>query len=282
MLGSSLRGTARHWAEALAKHEPRLPAASLYVGRSIADAKFVAAHLRAPLYVASAGVGLVHSDDMVAPYDLTPANKDSGLQVALSTHESTAADWWQAICGRGLAGLLQENPSAVLLAALPATYVQMLAPDLARCTHHELRRVRLFTSRAGAASLPGVLSATVMPYDERLEAVRQYAGTRADFPQRALRHFVERLSGHELDQRAGLELVRQALAKYCVPRTIARTRASDEQVQQLIRTKWKATGGRSSVLLRYLRDEALVACEQARFGKLWREVRDQLSASERR
>jgi hypothetical protein len=164
----------------------------------------------------------------------------------------------------------------MLLAALPANYLEMMASDLAQCPPSTGERMRIFTSRAGAASLPGHLGAVVMPYDERLESVDNYKGTRADFPQRALRHFVEVLQGHTLDLQSGRVAVDQFMKSCEWPETVVRRRAADADIKEIIRREWQSSGGRCSVLLRYVRDGALVACEQGRFSQIWRSVRDEV------
>jgi len=154
----------------------------------------------------------------------------------------------------------------------------MVAADLAQCAAQDLERVRLFTSPAGQAALPEVVAASAMPYDERLESLPTYAGTRADFPQRALRHFVEQLDGHHLSMPAARRAVDEVLST-CARRLVARrVRTDDEGIRILIRTHWAKCEGQSSRLLRSLRVEAQVACEQGRFAQLWREVRDERMA----
>lgn len=274
----TLEGTARRWRAALGSHGPRLRVHDLYVGRSMADAKQVAATLGAHLYVASAGLGLVRTDEDAVPYDLTASGPTGGLQDVLRLFEATSAQWWSLLCqGRDLAGLLAQHPSAVLLAALPAKYVEMVAPDLTACTPSALQRVRLFTSPAGARGLPPKLAGITMPYDERLESIAGYAGTRADFPQRAMRHFVEQVGACGLGQAQARDAVEEALTPYLPRVSVERKRVDDAEIKALIRQNWDATGGRGSILLRYLRDEALISCEQGRFAQLWREVSEQMA-----
>ncbi|EJY58328.1 hypothetical protein PACIG1_5859 [Pseudomonas aeruginosa CIG1] len=54
--------------------------------------------------------------------------------------------------------------------------------------------------------------------------------------------------------------------------TVKRRRASDEEVKALLIAAWGTHNGSSTRLLRYLRDDALVACEQSRFRSLWLEL----------
>ena len=280
MVEQTLEGTARRWRSALAAHGARLRAHDLYIGRSMSDAKQVATTLDGRLYVASAGLGLVSTDEHVAPYDLTASGSQGGLQEVLERFETTSRQWWNLMChGRGLTHLLAQHPEAVLLAALPANYVEMVAGDLCDSPAIALQRVKLFTSQVGATELPSELAGMVMPYDDRLESIAGYAGTRADFPQRAMRHFVEQLGACGLDQAQARIAVQEALSLHQLRCSVERKRADDDTIRALIREQWRATGGRGSVLLRYLRDESRTACEQGRFARLWREVRAEMGQS---
>lgn len=246
----------------------------------MSEAKRVSARVNGSLWVVSAGAGLIHGDELLAPYDLTPVGNQGGLQNVLQRHRTTAAQWWGSLCGgQAVARLLGDHANHMLLAALPANYVEMIESDLAQCASFASERMRLFTSRAGAAGLPAHLAEVVMPYDERLESVATYKGTRADFPQRALRHFVEVLQGHTLDLPGGRAAVDQFMKSCLRPESVNRRRADDSAIKEIIRREWRRTGGRCSVLLRYVRDDALVSCEQGRFSQLWRSVRNEVQGS---
>lgn len=276
MMGPCLASTAERWRTALRQQSLRVAAADLYAGRSFVEARRTAASAGGLLFVVSAGLGLVAAEDQVPGYNLTAASKEGGLNAALAAHSATAADWWTALCeGNGLARLLRQHPKAILLMALPSSYIRMVSADLATVSKEDAARLRILTSPAGRKELPEVATSAALPYDERLESVPQYAGTRADFPQRALRHFVETVNGHLHSLEAGRQLVEEALATRGVPQSPTRTRLSDKGIRELIRSNWRKYDGQSAKLLRFLRDDALVACEQGRFASLWRSIRDE-------
>lgn len=282
-LGDNLGATAKKWGKELRAHPQKMPAREMYLGRSIAEAKWVAEALNAPLHIVSAGLGLINGTDEATPYDLTASDPRGGLQGALDLHGATTADWWEFLCdGQGLFELLLRHPEAIVLAALPANYVEMVSRDLKKCTPDQLDRIRLFTSQAGQSILPPELVGIAMPYDDRLESIPSYAGTRADFPQRGMRHFVECINAHRLPTSNALDAVKSALENYKKREVIDRVRASDAAIKALIRRNWKASGGRSSTLLRYLRDDARIACEQGRFAQLWREIREEKAIASNR
>ena len=56
-----------------------------------------------------------------------------------------------------------------------------------------------------------------------------------------------------------------ALQKPALP---TRARKTDADILDLLRQHWERLNGSATALLRYLRDEALVSCEQSRFRAL--------------
>lgn len=270
---ATLGEVVRAWRAALRSQSCVLPAKALYVGRSISETKSVAQQLRAALFVVSAGLGLVDGDREVPAYDLTAAGARSDLAPVLDRYSATVSDWWSALTdGRGLRWLLERTSGAVVLLALPADYLRLVRQELQQMSLDEYSRLRVFTSEIGRRELATLPAIPVMPYDDRLESIPGYAGTRSDFPQRALRHFTERIGAHSLPADLAIREVTASLSS-CERRTIPqRARMSDEQISELIRIGWAACGGNSARLLRYLRDDKLVACEQGRFAELRRRV----------
>lgn len=55
-------------------------------------------------------------------------------------------------------------------------------------------------------------------------------------------------------------------------------RMTDEEIRQVLMTQWARYSGRSTKLLRHLRDEAGISCEQRRFSRLWQELAAQFRA----
>ena len=172
-----------------------------------------------------------------------------------------------------LSRLINRRRETRFLLALPSAYVEMLSRDLEKIQDNALERLYIFTSSSGAKRVPERLLRCVLAYDERLEGHPDYAGTRSDFPQRAMRHFVEQLHGHRLTRKCAMDAVQESLRVLKKPSLPQRERKSDPEILELIRTQWHNYAGSSSRLHRYLRDTALVACEQARFGGLWRQVK---------
>ncbi len=272
LVGTTLADTVIHWQSAVAGCTAIRSAIDLYMGRSISEVRRATQHLNASLHFVSAGMGIVPAEVKIPPYDLTPVQSSGGLALALTQHQATPAQWWYLLSSAGLSRLVRAQANEQVLVALPSTYLKMLALDLAELRSEDAARMRIFTSPAGMVEIPQTLRPNVMPYDDRLESVTGFAGTKADFPQRALRHFVEELNGTGKNLQASRVLVTKSLASYATRHTPQRKRLDDSQLKALIRQRWDSCQGRSTQLLRALRDEELVACEQSRFAQLWREI----------
>lgn len=256
------------WQRLIDQALPVGPAQGVYQGRSIACTAAAAAHLGSSWYVVSAGLGLVGADQAVPAYECTVAT-GSELDSRLKASGATPADWWNAITAPRpypLSGLIAKQPTLI---ALPRSYLRMVCDDLARVSAAKATQLRIFTSTAGARFVPGHLTGCVMPYDDRLESIHNYAGTQSDFAQRALLHFVEALGATSLPLDEARAKVSATLARLPRrPRSRGR-RMSDDEIRRVLSTQWVRHAGSSTRLLRYLRDEAGISCEQKRFSRIW-------------
>ena len=279
----SLRAAVMAWKGSLAGAVHHESVSALYSGRAFSEVRAVRAALGADLYIVSAGLGLVHESDSAPNYDLTIADESSPLAGLLRMAGVRPADWWRELgeagVGRGsLTSLIRGNGCGLTLIAMPSGYLEMVAPEIESVPQRERTGLRIFTSPFGVDALPAGLKCSALPYDERLESLSGYAGTRSDFPQRALRHFVQCLAGHRLGLDAAREAVAKALQGLQYRDTPARVRLADHDIRQLLRQNWTAHRGSSTRLLAFLRREAGVACEQGRFRDIWRGLRDELAA----
>ncbi|SEI52245.1 hypothetical protein [Paraburkholderia diazotrophica] len=279
-LGNTLDGVALNWAEAVKSAPPNHVAEELYAGRSFAEAKRVSAALGASLRIVSAGLGIVSAEERIPNYDLTVGSGHNSLATVLTGFSASASDWWSALTlqfdtPRTLRSALRDADDVLVMLALPASYLNLIVNELAALPARQVNRLRIFTSSYGRTILPPAVRHTAMPYDDRLETSR-LPGTRTDFPQRALRHFVEDLSGHELDLCVAAKVVAESMHQLNKRPVPVRTRMSDHEIAALIRENWSRFQGASTQLLRYLRDEASVACEQRRFRDIWSHVKNEV------
>jgi hypothetical protein len=284
--GGGLAGLAGAWMAEVGRASERFPVTDLYAGRTIVDAMATSRTLGARLYVASAGLGLLDERDRVPGYSLTVAQGSESVLPALERLSSSVAQWWSVLNlvrhghSHPLSALIKSRRPARVLLALPARYLEMVATDLAQLPASRRENIFVFTSPAGLEALPPDWHTQVLPYDERLDGEGSpRPGTRTDFAQRAMRHFVEDLQATGLPLAQARQAVLNALSSLKHRTLPQRRRADDDEVLHLLRTHWDAHKGQSSRLLRFLRDDALVSCEQSRFRALWLQLRAEMVAA---
>ncbi|RYG88835.1 MAG: hypothetical protein EON59_03160 [Alphaproteobacteria bacterium] len=266
------RAVASAWATRISAAAVTSRADDLYGGRAFSEARRAARESGGELAIVSAGLGLIDGHASVPAYSLTTAPKD--VDNVLSKTAEMATDWWDALERLSpFQSQALETEEGLILAALPASYLAMVADAWAQWPAERLARLRLF-SKERPDILPTALRDAWMPYDDRLDAVAvDLQGTQTDFAQRAVRHFVTEIGGsasakqdHD-EVRAALE----GLAARVVP---VRIRSTDAEIVATIEAHWEDVNGRSNAMLRRLRDDLGLACEQSRFKGLFRTVAD--------
>lgn len=272
-VSNDVAGTIANWKRALeVPRSVRASAQDVYVGRSVREAKRAAQTLDASLLFVSAGLGLVAAETQIPCYDATPSVRRGPLAQTIQQLDATAATWWSALSKNALSSIINSNKREHFLIALPASYLHLVHDDLECVTPGAVRRLRIFTSGAGTKVLPAHLRQCALPYDDRLESIKRYGGTKTDFAQRALSHFVHELKGCSVALVESHELVNRSLRNRPKPIRPSRKTQTDAEILRLLRKHWRSCDGRSSKLLRALRDTELVACEQKRLFSLCNQI----------
>jgi hypothetical protein len=267
------------WAQRLSVSQDRVQAAHLYAGRGFAEALRASAALGGEMLVISAGLGAVRSTTLVPPYSMSVVSGSVDEVLQKLSPPATAQTWWSELStaspfDAGLPAVLASS-SGCILVALSESYLRMVTPQLADLESDILARVRLLT-RTPSHRIAPELQPHVMPYDDRLDGPDSSArGTRGDFATRAARDFAEEILPHIVP--ADLDSHRKAvvdrLSNWRHPPIFSRTRLTDDEVMAILHERWEEAGGQSSRLLRVLRDDLQVACEQGRFVGLMNRVR---------
>ena len=145
-------------------------------------------------------------------------------------------------------------------------------------------KIRIFSSEEGIRkSVPENMKNNCFEYDERLNSCEGFSGTRSDFPHRSLAHFSIKIY-KEISPKKSTQQLKTDVAKLMSllekPTLVGskengkRVRKSNEEIKRWIEKNWQDSEGRCSVLLpRYRKTEGF-ACEQSRFSKLWRQVKE--------
>lgn len=274
---SAIEVVGSSWVAALSAVEDLTRAAKLYQGGSHAESRRAAQDSGYPHFIVSAGLGLIAADAEVPHYAASVLAGDDDIlgKLADGTNANT---WWRWLqdrspFARSLKTIILATHGPCLI-ALPQAYLEMIREELLALPEQLLDRVRLFSgSRA-----PAALAHLQMPYDDRLDGPQSpYKGTRSNFAPRALRHFATRILPGNEGQTAGqhAEAVEAALANWSRPVRTSGARKTDAELRAILATHWEAMGGRSTRMLRLLRDELGIACEQGRFAGLVRGMREE-------
>ena len=255
------------WLCALRGVSPERRAEDVYAGRAFGLAKLAATVLGADFAIASAGLGMVMANTLIPSYDLTISR--GGLRANLRGTFDSAA-WWQEISKGPYATdprvELRNRP--LVLVCLSRAYAPLIEDVLESVPPDKLR---IFGAGLDYV-LPTSLKACVLPYDLRLDA--GIPGTRGDFAQRALLHYVKVIHGVDtmpIDEEKSAVLAELAKAPKLKPPP-KRPRADDEAIRAVIARLLPTIGPRRSTMLRYLRDVEGLACEQGRFYSLFADV----------
>lgn len=277
------------WKEALLSGtDQRTPVRDTYAGEHwveflrVVDSRPEAGAVQG--WIASAGYGLVPLDSAVVGYAATfsPGSADSVARLG-----PTGVDWWRSLASwdgphpgspRTIRGVVQNAAvgELVVVTASP-NYLHAMSEDLLAA---------MKVSEAGHAAdllvmgtkLPSNLSTAhpdhVVQFGSGLQ--RLVGGSRIGLNIRVLAKALEEAGGTRDRIR---DWVTSANAQYPVLPAPDRDRADDGTVAKFIASRLReAPGIKASPLLREWRD-AGKACEQGRFGKIYRRVATQVTES---
>lgn len=271
-----LRSVAGLWTDRIASVADRVPAEDVYCGRSFVEAKRAAQSARAELHIVSAGLGLVRSQQEIPSYNLTVSRgSDDCVLDKLEGHDDV--DWWAALGGHEALRSTLDRSSGIIIIGLPSAYLRMVAPALDHIPDSLCKKIRIVGGR-DVPDLDPRLESARLPYDDRLDGPQStLPGTRSDFASRAARHFAEKIlvDSPEASVDIHRRQVEASLATWSRPMAKAGVRVSDEEIKSIVRANWSRADGRSTKLLRILRDELNIACEQKRFSRLAAEIREE-------
>ncbi len=279
----SIEFVANQWL-ALLKGAPAINTArEIYCGRSFREAEASSRTLNCPLYVVSAGLGIIFSELSVPVYNLTVTSKKSDSILNKVCGDVSPRIWWSRVTkgnpfGSSLNTILNNHFDDLILIALSRTYLELLRNELLLCPLDQQLRLRFFGKNLDSV-LPSALTGNWMPYDDRLDGAGQgHSGTQSDFAQRALRHFVSKIlhQCEDGDTNTHRSMVLESLSSLVRRETPKRTRLTDSEIGTTIRENWERGKGQSSSLLRIIRHELNIACEQARFRDIYHSIKYQL------
>ncbi len=284
LLSGSQDSILHQWCERLSSNSPVGKASEIYGGRGYREASKASEEVSGPLWVISAGLGLVSEEAQIPSYSLTIADAvtDGILKKVRGKQFSPTKWWWDLTSFQGssnpIHGIIKANPSKLFVMALSKSYATLIQQDLLNLSDGQIQQIRLI-GLAIRPILDARLQKVVMPYDARLDGPDGInTGTRSDFSQRAMRHFVSEIAdvSNSNDPETHALLVNRTLSGYSYPQTPRRRRMPDDQIANAIVENWATSGGNSSKMLRIIRNDKGIACEQGRFRKIFNHVKEKV------
>lgn len=274
----TLKEISSAWRLGIKEHKFRLPANEMYSGRAFYEARRAQEVAGSDLWIISAGLGLIKEDEEIPGYDLTiSGGSPNSVRERIIDGNFTLSEWWSEVNRlrrpkRSISNLLADNPRQLVLIAASSAYFQLIQQDLLSATDAQLRKVRIIGCESND-SIDGRLSPYVMPYADRLDGDGSpIPGTKADLPQRALFHFTSEIAINAPKASSGehAEQIKHGLAHVKKQETPKRQKMSDDEIIASISEFWDEANGKSQEMLVLLRKKKGIACEQSRFGRLFK------------
>ena len=265
---------ARQWMDKVAAARATAKASELYMGRGVKRMHQLADRFNVPLYIASAGLGLLTASEIVPSYDLSVSSGNPAAVQRRIIGGFVAQHWWAAVqqskYARPISDLFRKHDRGLVLIAVSNAYVPLLVGDLSKLPNTQRDRLRLFG--AADAKYPADLRPFLMPYDARLDLLVR--GSKVDFAQRAAEHFLLAAATEEAfpiqldEQRKWVEV---ELSRVTVKAREKREAVDDVRIREI--AKELAHQGLSyTKALNTLRRQHGIACEQSRFRRLFLEA----------
>lgn len=262
------------WFELLNSSHQKNSALNIYQGRSVTEIVRAKNHINAQIIFLSAGLGVVKENDLIPNYDLTISKGTYSLKHLFSKWSIDESIWFQKLINKTQDKNFIENYDGLILIALPHSYLKMIIPILTQLSDHQIKNIRLFLHPISYKSLPENLKHCYMPYNYKFDS-SPFSGTKIDYCQRCLHHFIKHIYQPGQDLLSAIYSVNEFISSLApLPSRIKRTQVSDKEIIEIILEGWTVCQGQSSKLLRYIRDNKKVACEQSRFQALWRSIKD--------
>jgi hypothetical protein len=280
-----LQSISKEWNDRISNAPDRQVPADLYCGRGFREAENAAKKLKTKPLVISAGLGLLSSDCEIPAYDLTLSPYSLDSVFTRIAEKITPSEWWEAIAlaqkkKHPISSLVATKPKSLVLIACSGNYTNLISNDLMNLKETDLSRVRLFGPKK-LKGIPEAIRPLIMPYDERFDGPSSpLPGTRGDFAQRVMCHFAEHVARppkdlHKPERHA--ELIEEILNGWKYPRQVTRIKKTDDEIIDLVANLWPRAQGSSGRMLRVLRDQEMIACEQGRFASLFKIAKERYS-----
>jgi len=233
------------------------------------------ANVDASLWVISTGLGLVNNREKVPAYSATFSTRHCD---AVSRETSDFAIWWDMLCARrrqsgsapaSLQELIAAEPCASFLVVVSEAYLTAVRTDLELAAGKLGVGGELLVISAGTAR-SGLLAKFLLPADARFQ--KRLGGIRRSLNIRLAKQLLQECPDGRWRQGGVIERFGERLTRLPPLETPTRTSSSDVDIGRFILGGLRANPPRSkTVLLRDFRASGR-ACEQTRFGQIFRQT----------
>lgn len=269
------------WADAIEKQPNLVPADRLYSGRSISEMKTLARQHNAPLYVISAGLGLISIHDKKPFYNLTISGTSQDSVVSkIDSDKFKICSWWRDVNNKDttpIANLVLNDKHSLFIIAISKPYFEMVREDIESIPPDLKKNIRIFGIKQNHGS---PLKLSIMPYDDRFNGPDSpMPGTLSDFPQRCVVHYVKHVNRFASldDDRVRITKIMESMDW---PIRSTGKRLLDDEIIDVIVAEFERTKLSKTKMLRRFRSALKIACEQQRFSRLYNLAMEKTNATD--
>jgi hypothetical protein len=262
----------------------KYPAQELYMGEHWSVARGIPPEAKGQgwevrLWICSAGYGLIQPDTRIKSYQATFAAGTKDYVASGARDNGAAQNWWTGACSyaflgehsfpRSLAALAQAYPRTPLIVALSADYLNAVEQDLLKVLEHRFFQRYLSIISCGMRSNHPYLKNNRLPCDGRLSAA--LGGTLTSLNARVARFLFCLPADSEptVDHLSAQVRLIEGQTRF----PLSREPQSDVEVAKFIETRLKMFPPASKTRLLEEFRAAGRACEQKRFGELYKRLR---------
>jgi len=276
------RFPSKQWLDNLQKQKDLVAAIDVYVGDHWSKVNEVY-NLDFPVWVVSAGYGLISAKQEIASYNATfNANNENSVSKLFAGESFVEKNisWWNEINAKeashtNITGPIEElyrkNPSDIFFIVVPPNYLKVLAPELHKLATSGIinsENTFIFSSRQNL--IPSLKNLFFQAKDD---FCKNLGGSRISLNIRLASQILKELTLERAVAPQVKKLYNNLLTSASPAERFNRKKMTDEDVDNFIRCELlniSLKEASATKLLRILRDKGM-ACEQKRFGKLYKE-----------
>jgi len=232
---------------------------------------FFSNYYKTELYIASAGYGLIHHDTKISSYDATFAPRTLNSIDKFNKDKASNIKWWDSINSFQVNSFSDDS---YIFVVLPHNYLIATQNFIQKLI--EVHGKRVFIFRANQNEVLSFMKGYTVEFDLRFNSYQ--TGTLSSLLARAVLWLSKEIVEHKIPFEHHLfqEHIEKKMKNYTLYKMPKREQLSEEKLIKKIENMIANDGIRTaSKGLRKLRESG-IACEQKRFGSLFKKVKSQI------